>query len=94
MHGPDGTNYPNVVTFREIVPGRRLSYAQSGGRDGERPVTFETTVVFERDDEGTRVTLRMHFASAADRQVVIDEYGAYEGAIQTLDRLAGLLGVA
>lgn len=93
MHGPDGTDYPNVVTFREIVPPRRLAYAQSGGRVGDRTITFESTVVFEREEDGTRLTLRMRFDSAADRQVVIDEFGAYEGAIQTLNRLADLLGV-
>ena len=32
MHGPDGTDYPNLITFREIVHGRRLAYSQSGGR--------------------------------------------------------------
>ena len=93
MHGPDGTDYPNVLTFREIVPGRRLTYAQSGGRAGDREIQFEATIVFERDEENTRVTMRLHFASAADRTVVMDEYGAYEGAHQTLDRLANLLRV-
>lgn len=92
MHGPDGTDYPNVLTFREIVPGRRLTYAQSG-RAGDREILFEATLVFERDEEDTRVTMRLHFASAADRTVVMDEFGAYEGAHQTLDRLADLLRV-
>jgi uncharacterized protein YndB with AHSA1/START domain len=93
MHGPDGTDYPNLITFREIVHGRRLAYSQSGGRVGGPPMRFETTVVFERDDVGTRVTFRALFASAAERRQVIEEYGAYEGAHQTLDRLADHLRV-
>ena len=93
MHGPDGTDYPNLITFREIVHGRRLAYSQSGGRVGGPPMRFETTVVFERDEVGTRVTFRALFASAAERRQVIEEYGAYEGAHQTLDRLADHLRV-
>ena len=93
MHGPDGTDYPNLITFREIVHGRRLVYSQSGGRVGGPPMRFETTVVFERDEVGTRVTFRALFASAAERRQVIEEYGAYEGAHQTLDRLADHLRV-
>lgn len=93
MHGPDGTNYPNTVIFREIVPGRRLVYEQSGGRAGEPSLGFTATIVFERDEVGTRLTLRMQAASAADRRRMIDEFGAYEGALQTLDRLADHLRV-
>lgn len=92
MHGPDGTDYPNRLTFREIVPGRRLSYSHRGMNDND-PLEFDVTAVFERDEAGTRVTWRMTLASAADRQRVIDEFGAYEGAHQTLDRLADLLRV-
>ena len=92
MHGPDGTDYPNRLTFREIVPGRRLRYSHDGMIDDD-PLAFEVSAVFERDEVGTRITWRMTLASAADRQRVIDEFGAYEGAHQTLDRLADLLQV-
>jgi uncharacterized protein YndB with AHSA1/START domain len=93
MHGPDGTDYPNVITYREIVPNRRLVYEQSGGRAGEPTLGFRATVVFERDEVGTRLTLRMHLASAADKRRIVDEFGAYEGGLQTLDRLADHLQV-
>ena len=93
MHGPDGTDYPNVITYREIVPGRRLVYEQSGGRAGEPQVAFRASVIFERDEVGTRLTLRTHLASAADKRRLIDEFGAYEGGVQTLDRLADYLRV-
>lgn len=93
MHDPDGTDYPNCLTFREIVPGRRLSYSHSGASDDEPALAFDVTAVFERDEAGTRVTWRMTLVSAADRQRVMDQFGAYEGAQQTLDRLADLLQV-
>jgi uncharacterized protein YndB with AHSA1/START domain len=94
MHGPDGIDYPNVITYLDIVPGRRLVYEQTGGRKGEAPINFHSTVVFERDEAGTRVTLRMNLGSAELRRRVIDEFGAYEGGIETLDRLADYLRVA
>ena len=31
MHGPDGTDYPNVLTYVEVVKPQRLTYRQSGG---------------------------------------------------------------
>jgi uncharacterized protein YndB with AHSA1/START domain len=93
MRGPDGTEYPNVITYREVVPGRRLVYEQSGGRAGQPTLAFRATVVFERDEAGTRLTLRTHLGSAADKRRIIDEFGAYEGGLQTLDRLADYLHV-
>jgi uncharacterized protein YndB with AHSA1/START domain len=93
MHGPDGVDYPNVITYRDIVPGRRLVYEQTGGRAGETPIDFRSTVVFERDEAGTRLTLRMQVASAELRRRAIEEFGAYEGGIETLDRLADFLRV-
>jgi len=93
MHGPDGVDYPNVITYRDIVPGRRLVYEQTGGRAGETPIDFRSTVVFERDEAGTRLTLRMQVASAESRRRAIEEFGAYEGGIETLDRLADFLRV-
>jgi uncharacterized protein YndB with AHSA1/START domain len=93
MHGPDGVDYPNVMTFSEIVPGRRLAYAHSGGRTGDPTVSFEATVVFERDEVGTRLTFRFSFASSAGKRHFMDGYGAYDGAHETLDRLADHLQV-
>jgi uncharacterized protein YndB with AHSA1/START domain len=43
------------------------------------------------DGNKTRVTIRMVFPSAADRDHVIKEYGAIEGGKQTLGRLADYL---
>ena len=87
MHGPDGRDYQNRVTFDEIVKPERLRYHHGGGDDVE-PVQFRTTVTFE-DIGGnkTRVTLRGEFPSAEERARVIREYGADKGLVQTLSRL-------
>jgi uncharacterized protein YndB with AHSA1/START domain len=83
MHGADGTDYPNQIDFTEVVPPERLAWAHG---DGER-VHFHTTVTFEPEDGKTRLTMRLLFATAAERQQTIDKHGALEGNNQTLDRL-------
>jgi uncharacterized protein YndB with AHSA1/START domain len=43
MHGPDGRDYQNRITFDEIVPPERILYRHGGGDDVE-PVQFTQTV--------------------------------------------------
>ena len=88
MHGPDGRDYENRITFDEIIPPDLIRYHHGGGDDVE-PVQFRTTVTFEELERSlTRVTLHATFPSAAERDRVIKDYGAAEGAKQTLSRLA------
>jgi uncharacterized protein YndB with AHSA1/START domain len=88
MHGPDGRNYDNRITFDEIVKPERIRYHHGGGEDVE-PVQFRTTVTFEElGSRRTRITLHAVFPSAAERDRVVKEYGADKGAVQTLARLA------
>jgi uncharacterized protein YndB with AHSA1/START domain len=87
MHGPDGRDYDNRVTFDEIVKPERLRYHHGGGDDVE-PVQFRTTVTFDALGGKTRVTLRGEFPTAEERARVIREYGADKGLVQTLARLA------
>ena len=86
MHGPDGRDYQNRITFDEIVTPERLAYHHGGGDDVE-PVQFRTTVTFEDLGGKTRVTLKGVFPSVAERDRVIKEYGADKGLVQTLARL-------
>lgn len=90
MHGPDGRDYQNRITFEEIVPPERIVYRHGGGDDVE-PVQFRQTVVFEdlggRSRGRTRITWRGDFASAAERNRVIEDYGADKGLTETLARL-------
>jgi uncharacterized protein YndB with AHSA1/START domain len=87
MHGPDGRDYQNRITFDEIVKPERIAYHHGGGEDVE-PVQFTTTVTFEDLGGKTRLTLHAVFPSAADRDRVVKDYGADKGAMQTLSRLA------
>jgi len=87
MHGPDGRDYQNRITFEEVVKPERIVYRHGGGADVE-PVQFQTTVTFEDIGGKTRLTMHMLFPSAAERDRVIKEYGADKGLVQTLARLA------
>jgi len=90
MHGPDGTDYQNRITYDEVVKPERLVYHHGGTVDVES-VQFRVTVTFEDLDGKTKLTMRMVFPSAAERDRVAEKYGAVEGAKQTLERLAGYL---
>jgi len=91
MHGPDGRDYENRITFDEIVKPERIRYHHGGGDDVE-PVQFRTTVTFENlAGDRTQLTLHAVFPSAAARERVIKQYGADKGAVQTLARLADYL---
>jgi uncharacterized protein YndB with AHSA1/START domain len=87
MHGPDGRDYENVMTFLEVVAPERLSYKHGGEKDFE-PVNFQVTVTFEQLGDGkTKLTMRSVFPSKDARDFVIREVNALEGGKQTLTRL-------
>jgi uncharacterized protein YndB with AHSA1/START domain len=85
MHGPDGTDYPNKVVYREIVKPERLVYDHTDDRDPPSQ-QFQTTVTFAAHGRKTKVTLRALFASAEARAASV-KFGAIEGGAQTLARL-------
>jgi len=90
MHGPDGVDYKNRILFRDVTPPERLVYAHDDDGEGASPA-FLTTVTFVDVNGKTEVTMRSQFASKAERDRVVDEFGAIEGGKQTLARLAEYL---
>jgi uncharacterized protein YndB with AHSA1/START domain len=92
MCGPDGVNYPNKSTFKDIVPLERITYAHGGGREDGPGASFQATWTFETVAGGkTRLTGRMVFPTAEARDFVAREFGAVEGGRQTLERLGEFL---
>ena len=85
MHGPDGTDYKNEVQYLEIVRPERLVYLHVS------TPKFQMTVTFEDRAGKTELTMRMRFDSAQQRETVARQFGAVEGAKQTLGRLADYL---
>jgi uncharacterized protein YndB with AHSA1/START domain len=86
MHGPDGTDYKNKIVYIEVKKPERLVY-QHADDEGAEPVNFHVTVTFEKQGEKTKLMMRMLFETAAELERVNREYGATEGAYQTIDRL-------
>ena len=86
MHGPDGTDYPNWIQWREIVPPERLVFDHGVGPDDPR--AFVSTVTLVERGDTTEVTMRAVFSTRAQRDEVVERYGAIEGGRQTLGRLA------
>lgn len=93
MHGPDGRDYENRITFDEIVRPERIAYRHDGGDDVE-PVRFSQMLTFEDLGNGrTRLTWHGRFPTVEERTRVIEEYGADKGLVQTMARLGDYVAV-
>jgi uncharacterized protein YndB with AHSA1/START domain len=90
MHGPDGADYPNKIVYIEVVEPERLVYTHGSGQEDDSG-QFHVSVTFAEQGRKTEVTMRGLFASAAERDKVVKEYGAIGGGNQTLARLAEYL---
>jgi len=93
MHGPDGANYQNYSKFTEVVKPERIAYEHGGRREGGGlEVHFLMSWTFEAlGEKQTRLTLRQVHPTKEKRDLVVKEYGAEEGARQTMERLADCL---
>lgn len=86
MHGPDGTDYPNLMSYHAVEPPARLRYSHGTGIEGE-PFLFEGEITLEERGSGTLVRLRLAWSSPELRAPYV-EMGALEGAHDTLRRLS------
>ncbi|UKS25474.1 SRPBCC family protein [Paenibacillus sp. HWE-109] len=84
MHGPDGIDYDNKITYIEVIRPERLVYSHG---DFEEDEQFRVTVTFAEQGNTTELTMSSLFKSAEELEMVVKQYGAVEGAKQTLDRL-------
>ncbi|WP_254532855.1 SRPBCC domain-containing protein [Natrinema gelatinilyticum] len=84
MIGPDGEEYPNRIVYDEVERPERLAYTHGSPDD---PEMFRVTVTFdERAGNTTELTMESRYPSAEDLDDAL-EFGADEGAAQTLGRL-------
>lgn len=86
MHGPDGTDYANVIDFVEVTRPERIVYRHRGEAETEN-IRFEVQVDFADEGGATRLAMRMRFPSNEARDFVIEKYGALEGLVETMARL-------
>jgi uncharacterized protein YndB with AHSA1/START domain len=87
MHGPDGTDYPEWISWTEIVPPERIALRHGEVRGD--PNAFESVVTFAADGAATRIEMRTVFRSEQLRDEAVERYHAIEGGQQTLSNLAG-----
>jgi uncharacterized protein YndB with AHSA1/START domain len=84
MIGPDGTVFPNHHRYVDVRPEERIAYALLWGENG--PKHADAWASFRDQDGGTKVTLGMVFATAAEFQQA-KGFGAVELGQQTLGKL-------
>jgi uncharacterized protein YndB with AHSA1/START domain len=86
MRGPDGTEYPNRIEWLEILPPERMVFRH--GAKADDPEALLSTVTLVDHGPASEVVLRSLFNSRAQRDEVVERYGAVEGGRRTLGRLA------
>lgn len=55
MHGPDGTDYPNITTYHEVVKYEKLVYDHGASEEHEK--LFSVTVTFKEENGKTIMTM-------------------------------------
>ncbi len=87
MHGPDGTDYPNLILFKEITAPEKLLYIHGTGSEPEED-RFVVTVHFnDLGDNKTELKMHMLFKTPEMLKEVVEKYGALEGARQNANRM-------
>jgi uncharacterized protein YndB with AHSA1/START domain len=87
MHGPDGTDYQEWITWTEITPPERI--ALSHGESRSDPDAFASVLTFEPDGAAaTLIEMRTVFRTKEQRDEAVERYHAVEGGRQTLGNLA------
>src|SRR5512146_1494149 len=59
MHGPDGTDYQEWISWTEIVPSDRIALLHGESRGD--PNAFESLLTFASEGAGTRIEMRTLF---------------------------------
>src|ERR1700750_1663605 len=86
MHGPDGTDYQEWISWIEIAPPERIALRHGESRGD--PNTFESVLTFAPDGAATRIEMRTVFPTKQLRDEAVEKYHAIEGGRQTLSNLA------
>lgn len=82
MHGPDGKDYKNKSTFKEVIRHRKLVYEHHSSP------SFLATIEFEPQDDKTQMHWHMLFESREQFIQVVKTFKADEGLRQNVDKLS------
>jgi uncharacterized protein YndB with AHSA1/START domain len=86
MHGPDGTDYQEWISWTEIAAPERITLLHGDSRGD--PNTFEQVLTFAPDGAATRLDMRTVFPTKELRDAAVEKYHVIEGGQQTLSKLA------
>ncbi|MBS0296104.1 MAG: SRPBCC family protein [Proteobacteria bacterium] len=86
MHGPDGTDYQEWITWTTIKPPERIAMLHGERRDD--PNAFHSVISFRAEGDATWVEMRAVFPTKEMRDHVVEKYHAIEAGNQTLANLA------
>jgi uncharacterized protein YndB with AHSA1/START domain len=92
MHGPDGTDYQEWISWTEITPPERI--AMLHGESHDDPNAFESVLTFTPDGAATLIEMRTVFPTRQLRDEAVETYHAVEGGRQTLGNLAAYVTAA
>jgi len=87
MHGPDGTDYPNRIAYREIVPSTRLFYRHGSDIQND-PRAFDVVQTFKDLGSGRTHLTRISTFSSVEARNAVMKFGAVELGMQTIEKLA------
>jgi uncharacterized protein YndB with AHSA1/START domain len=86
MHGPNGTDYKEWISWTEISPSERIAMLH-GEYPGD-PNTFESVLTFAPEGAATLIEMRTVFPTKELRDERIEKYHVIEGGQQHLSKLA------
>src|SRR3569833_1128010 len=86
MHGPDGTDYQEWISWTEITPPERIALLHGESRGD--PNAFVSVLTFEPHGAATRLEMRTVFPTKQLRDELVEKYHAIEAGRQTLSNLA------
>ena len=86
MHGPDGTDYQEWISWTEIARPERIVLRHGESRDD--PNAFDSVITFAAEGTATRIEMRTVFPTKKVRDEAVEKYHAIEGGQQTLSNLA------
>jgi uncharacterized protein YndB with AHSA1/START domain len=82
----NGYKFPSVITYDEVIEPSSLVYTYDPGKESGLEPT-KTSFSFKAVGEKTEIKMQFHYATAAEKDKHVNQFGAVKGAEQTLERL-------
>ncbi len=80
MHGPDGTDFPNEIIYREVVKNKKLVL------EYQTTPKHVTTVELEAQDDKTLMKWHMTFESKEQLEQLVRDFQVDKGLQQNVER--------